>query len=87
MFSPVGHLGEEEVWREASSQPGETAQDREPGQAGDGDPTWRRRGPRFGFRNGPAGDQEEDDCRNNEEDEEEGGREGGREGERRDEGS
>lgn len=72
MFSPVGQLGEEEVCREASSQPREAAQDGEPGQAGDGGPGWRRTGPRLGFRIGPVGDQEEHDCRNNEEDEEEG---------------
>lgn len=84
MFSPVGQLGEEEVWREASSQPGEAAQDGEPGQARNGDPSWRRRGLSLSFRIGPVGDQEEDDCCDKEEDEEEGRGEGGREGERED---
>lgn len=79
MFSPVRQLGEEEVRRDTSSQPGEAAQDREPRQAGDGDPSWRRTGPRPGLRKGPADDQEGDDRHNNEEDEEEGGRKGGEE--------
>lgn len=74
--SPVGQLGEEQVRGEASSQPGQAAQDGEPGQAGDGR--------RFGF--GPSGHQERGGCCNNEEDEEDGGREGGRQGERRDKG-
>lgn len=55
-ISPVGHLREEEMRWEASSKPGETAQEGEPWQAGDGAPS---RG--FGYRNKPACGQEQDD--------------------------
>lgn len=55
-ISPVGHLHEEEMRWEASSKPGETAQEGEPWQAGDGAPS---RG--FGYRNEPACGQEQDD--------------------------
>lgn len=55
-ISPVGHLREEEMRWEASSKPGETAQEGEPWQAGDGAPS---RG--FGYRNEPACGQEQDD--------------------------
>lgn len=72
VFSPVSQLAEEEVRRDASSQPGEAAQDRDPRQAGDGDP-------RPGLRTGPADHQEGHDRRRNEADEEEGGRKGGEE--------
>ncbi len=72
----MGQLGEEQMWREASSQPGEAAQDGEPGQAGDRDPGWRRRGPKSCFRRGATVDQENNNCCNSEEEEEEGWREG-----------
>ena len=60
----MGQPGEEEVRREASTQPGQAAQDREPGQAGDG-------GPRSGSRTGPGTDPEEDECCDDEEEEKE----------------
>lgn len=52
----MGHLREEEMRWEASSKPGETAQEGEPWQAGDGAPS---RG--FSFRNELACGQEQDD--------------------------
>lgn len=63
LVSPVGQLGEEEVRGEASSQPGEAAQERDPRQAGDGVP-------RFGFRNVSMCDRKPDNRHGNEEDEE-----------------
>lgn len=62
----MAQLGEEEVRREASSQPGQAAQDRDPGQAGDG-------GPRSRSRTGAGFDQEGDECCDDEEEEEEEG--------------
>lgn len=76
MFSPAGQPGEEEVRGEASSQPGEAAQDGEPRQAGDGAPSLGRRGRRIGLRRCPKSDQDQDGCRDNAEDEEDGRREG-----------
>lgn len=72
MFSPVGQLGEEQVRRQTSSQPGEAAQDREPRQAGDGSPSGCSTRRRFGVRY-----QKPDGCHENEQSEEERWRKGG----------
>lgn len=71
----MGQLGEEEVRREASSQPGEAAQDGEPREAGDGAPDRRRRGRTESVR---VQEEEEQEDEENQEEEDEG-RDGGEE--------
>lgn len=71
--SPVAQLGEEEVQRKISSQPGEAAQNWEPWQGGERDP-------RFGLRDCPTEDQEAYDRHNNEHEQERQRDDGGQRG-------
>lgn len=71
----MSQLGEEEVRREASSQPGEAAQDGELRKAGDGAPGWWKRGRTF--TTAPVIAQEDERDHEDDEDEEDGWRNGG----------
>lgn len=78
--SPVAQLGEEQVRRKVSSQPGQAAQHRQPGQAGQAGQAGSRC--RFPPRNASPKSQEGPGHHHDQGDEEEGQREGGKEGEK-----